>query len=117
MKKQILKLTMMICALALMTNVNAQKLSKKAQDAVKQEVTEMAQVMDLSQDQQNQMIELKTQLRLKNAKASKEHAKGSQELKDVRKANMQAYMADMKKVCTKEQMAKWQKHKKAQKNK
>ncbi len=117
MKKQILKLTMIICALVMMTNVNAQKLSKKAQDAVEQEVAEMAEVMDLSQEQQAQMIELKSDLRMKNAQAVKDHGPGSQKMKNAKKANMKVYMDDMKKVCTKEQMAKWQKHRKTQKNK
>ena len=117
MKNQVLKVTMIFCALMMFNNLSAQKLGKKAQGAIKEEVAEMTKVMDLSSEQQAQVLDLKTNLRQSNLKASKAHEKGSQELKDARKANMQSYMAEMKKVCSKEQLAKWKKYRKAKRNK
>lgn len=117
MKNQILKAAFVIMALLTISNIHAEKLSKKAQEIVKKEVAEMTEVMDLNQEQQAKMIELKTSLRISNKQVAKEYAKGSQELKDARKVNMQHYMTEMKQVCSKTQFKKWQKHKKAMKNK
>jgi len=117
MKNQILKLAFIICAMSLFANVNAQKLSKKSEETVKQEVAEMTDVMELSDEQQQKVLVLKTNLRLENQKAKKLHEKDSQELKVARKENMKQYTAKLKKVCTQEQLASWQKYKKAKKNK
>ncbi|WP_430817228.1 hypothetical protein [Carboxylicivirga sp. RSCT41] len=117
MKNQILRLAFVICAISMFTCVNAQKLSKKAEETVKKEVAEMSEVMQLSAEQQEKVLELKTALRLNNQKANKTYEKNSTELKNARKENMKLYTVELKKVCSKEQLSTWQKHKQAKKNK
>ncbi|MCG8578307.1 MAG: hypothetical protein MI866_00220 [Bacteroidales bacterium] len=117
MKNQILRLAFVICAMSMLTYANAQKLSKKAEETVKKEVAEMSEVMQLTTEQQQKVLEIKTTLRLNNQKTKRTYENNSTELKTARKENMKIYITELKKVCSKEQLATWQKHKKIQKNK
>ncbi len=110
--KSTVKIAMTVFALVWTFTLSAQDLNKRQKQALNEQVQEMVDVMDLDKDQEAKVLEIKTkQFQDRNILAEK-YERQSDEFKTKVKEINKAAWQEVKAICNKDQLKKWNKREK-----
>ncbi|TLX76412.1 hypothetical protein E9993_05840 [Labilibacter sediminis] len=89
-------------------NIGSKRLAR-----IEENVDKMVRVMNLTEKQRADILELKKVAEIKVQQANKKYEKGTEEHNAARKTISRNYQVALKRICSLEQISKWKEYKKA----
>lgn len=112
-----LKTLCLAAVLIISSLATSQELTKWHQDKIQKEFVERTKVMDLSEEQQPEVLKLIEKRMTETSKFKDKYEKSSQEMKEAYGVVNRSFYKEMKEVCSQKQMKAWQSYQAEQKKK